>query len=744
MLALVASTCAVLAGSSDRRASADTTVNQVYRPSNGVFALTGHGFGHGHGMSQYGAYGAAMQGVGWNDILSFYYPGTVNSTAPPKPNIRVRLMADNAPSSNGTWSLQVQPAQGLAVTDAVGHSGVLAAPAGTSPQLWRAALPPNGSNTDFRAQYLDNTGWHSVVVGGVIGLTGPVSFSAQTPTMTVVYPNGGTRAYLGALRAVYVSGSPPSVAAVNELPLDNYVAGVITSEMPSSWTPGGRLDALAAQAVAARTYGSWRTVNPRSSSYDAVDTTGDQVYGGYSAQTTNGVNAVNLTSRVIRVVSGGSSPIFSQFSSSDGGWTSYGGQTYLPAKQDPYDGIPVNNGSPHTWSLNLSVASIQNAYPQVGSLSQIVVLTRDGNGDWGGRITQMRLDGSAGSVTMSGDAFRGALGLRSNWWAVDQQPVGYLDGSSTTLSSLHVRGWTADPDAPTTPDPVQVYVDVTPFTTLQANLPRPDVAQTFPQYGPNHGYDAVIGNIPEGRHGVCLYAVDLIGSGPGGGPNTLLGCQVVTITHTPFGSLDTVTTATGGVHVGGWVLDPDTAAPDGFTVYVDQTPMLSGIANASRPDVGSAYPGYGNNHGVEADVYVPAGTHAVCLQAQNVGMGSATVVGCKTVTITATGQTGNPFGALDVASRPTASTVRLQGWSIDPDYVLPTDIRVYADSATYLGAQHASASRPDVGAAFPGYGSAHGYDLTVAVPAGARQVCVYAINVGPGNTNTTLGCAQVG
>src|SRR4051812_5616776 len=41
-----------------------------------TWTVTGHGWGHAHGMSQYGALGAANQGVGWKQILGFYSPGT--------------------------------------------------------------------------------------------------------------------------------------------------------------------------------------------------------------------------------------------------------------------------------------------------------------------------------------------------------------------------------------------------------------------------------------------------------------------------------------------------------------------------------------------------------------------------------------------------------------------------------------------------------------------------------------------
>ena len=45
-------------------------------PASATITITGHGYGHGHGMSQYGAEGAARQGLSYRRIVEFYYPGT--------------------------------------------------------------------------------------------------------------------------------------------------------------------------------------------------------------------------------------------------------------------------------------------------------------------------------------------------------------------------------------------------------------------------------------------------------------------------------------------------------------------------------------------------------------------------------------------------------------------------------------------------------------------------------------------
>jgi hypothetical protein len=84
----------------------------------------------------------------------------------------------------------------------------------------------------------------------------------------------------------------------------------------------------------------------------------------------------------------------------------------------------------------------------------------------------------------------------------------------------------------------------------------------------------------------------------------------------------------------------------------------------------------------------------------------------------------------------------LQGWTVDPD--APTrslPVHVYVNGL-WGGAFTASSTRDDIAAAFPGYGSAHGLQITVPIPGGSSQVCVYAINQGPG-TNPSLGCKTV-
>jgi len=105
------------------------------------------------------------------------------------------------------------------------------------------------------------------------------------------------------------------------------------------------------------------------------------------------------------------------------------------------------------------------------------------------------------------------------------------------------------------------------------------------------------------------------------------------------------------------------------------------------------------------------------------------------------GRGGAPFGTLERAARlPSGASV--SGWAIDPDTTGPIDVHFWADGR-YAGQLRADRNRPDVADAYPGFTGAHGFEGTVPVPAGTRQLCAYAINVGSGSVNPGIGCTSV-
>ena len=352
-------------------------------PRSATITVKGHGYGHGHGMSQYGAEGAARAGLSWREITRFYYPGTTVGRTRGK--IRVLVTADT------TDDLVVVPGDGLTVTD-LGTAQSWTLPERDTSR-WRV-VAVDGAN---RVQWL-GARWRTWRT-----LAGAGAFSADSEPVTLVTPSG-LRAYRGRVAAVPAAGGR---VTVNTVRLEDYLRGVVPLEMPALWSPA----AVRAQAVAARSYAAYERRHPRSSAFQVYDTTQSQVYGGVSAEHPASDAAVAATRRKVLKYDG--APAFTQFSSSSGGWTSAGSVPYLVARADPYDawsGNPV-----HDWSVRFSDDTFEARWPALGNLRRIVVVSRDGNGDWGGRVTSLRLVGSRNKVTVSGDTMRSVLGLRSTW-----------------------------------------------------------------------------------------------------------------------------------------------------------------------------------------------------------------------------------------------------------------------------------------------------------------------------------------
>ncbi|WP_299051054.1 SpoIID/LytB domain-containing protein [uncultured Nocardioides sp.] len=347
--------------------------------------LTGHGYGHGIGMSQYGAYGAAREGLSYGRIVSFYYPGTKPGRTDGR--IRVQVSADSG------GDVVVEPRQGLRVRDlATGRTREL--PSGNGARLWRLKRNADG---DTLVGFRDARQWRFLT-----RLKGLGELDAKGAVLALHTPSG-VRRYRGSLRLA--AGD-----TVNVLGIDNYLKGVVPGEMPSSWHP----QALRAQAVAARSYAAWERRNPRAGHFDVFDTVASQVYGGYGAEAASTNAAVDDTAGEIRTSGGG--PAFTQFSSSNGGFAAPGSQPYLKAHRDPYDGWSGNPN--HDWSVRVPASTIEARWPGVGDLRGVRVTKRDGHGEWGGRAVTVAITGSGGTTTVSGPDFRFALGLRSHWFRV--------------------------------------------------------------------------------------------------------------------------------------------------------------------------------------------------------------------------------------------------------------------------------------------------------------------------------------
>jgi len=375
-------------------------------PATGVYEFSGHGFGHGRGMSQWGAYDMASQGQAASQILDFYYPGTQTATIANSP-IRVKL--------GGATGTDLTIAAGLGnqtLTDN-GHGGqVTPLPAtvgGAAVSKWSVQVTTPGT---LALQGFWQGAWHPYPTATPLTTPGPVRFSSDSGTLRLVYPDNTQQEYQGTLDAAFEG---TVLRDIDTLPMEQYLDGVVPHESPNYWPAA----ALQAQAIAARSYVDARLGS--GSLYDICDNTVCQVFSGVARYDANGVRtplqyaesnaAVTATAGQIRTYSG--NVISAEYSSSNGGWTVSGGVPYKPAQPDPYDVASPD----HDWTTTVAAATIAAAFPSVGTLTDFVVNSRDGNGEWGGRVLSVTVDGSVGSVTVTGDQFRSALGLKSTWWS---------------------------------------------------------------------------------------------------------------------------------------------------------------------------------------------------------------------------------------------------------------------------------------------------------------------------------------
>ena len=233
---------------------------------------------------------------------------------------------------------------------------------------------------------------------------GAAEFSAGNQPVTLRLPKHGSAEYRGALRSV-------EKHTVNVLPIDRYVQGVVPREVPAEWPA----QAVRAQAVAARTYAAFER-ETATSYYDICDTESCQVYGGVADEHPATDAAVKATAG--RVVLYQGQPAFTQFSSSNGGYSSAGSQPYLVAQPDPYEASSDNPNDP--WTASVTKAQIEKAWPAVSTLDNLS-FSRDGLGaHFGGRVTSVTITGHLGgiptSVKVTGDDFRFRLWLKSTWF----------------------------------------------------------------------------------------------------------------------------------------------------------------------------------------------------------------------------------------------------------------------------------------------------------------------------------------
>jgi stage II sporulation protein D len=345
--------------------------------------VIGHGYGHGKGLSQYGAYAHAQNGEGYRSILGFYYPHTRFGSAAGR--VRVWISADT------DHNTIVLPATGLRLVD-LGSGRSYRLPVGKA-KAWKLAAPTGVTRVFYR-----NAGvWHRYLPGGRGALRGVGEFRSTAGVLKLQI--GSTYlAYRGNLRLT-------QGRTVNVLSLENYLRGVIPVEIFASWP----VHALRAQAVAARTYAAYERVHYLNRTYQICDTSACQVYKGLAAEDSHTNAAIAATAGQVLTYQGALA--FTQFSADNGGWKADGGLPYLASGQDPLDtGLKYSD-----WSVPVDVTAIQAAYPSLGTLNTLQITARQSDGH---RVANVRFTFAGGFRDVTGDKFRGLLGLKSTYFSL--------------------------------------------------------------------------------------------------------------------------------------------------------------------------------------------------------------------------------------------------------------------------------------------------------------------------------------
>jgi hypothetical protein len=385
------------------------------------------------------------------------------------------------------------------------------------------------------------------------------------------------------------------------------------------------------------------------------------------------------------------------------------------------------DGRPTVVRTGMPRSDVQAAYPAAGPSA-------------GFSVTLGPLAAGAKACVYSVDT----VALGNNWLVGCQTlphrtPVGWVDSvAETTTGQLRLSGWALDQSAPLAPLDVHVYVDRRAVAGISASGARADVASAYPAAGPAHGFDATISAAP-GKHEVCAYAINVGFRGQ----NPLLGCRTVTLQQVaPEGNLDSVRSVGGGrVDVYGWALDRSVpTAPVSVHYYVDGVFRGAVEASGDRPDIGKVFPASGSRHGFGSTLDVGLGRHEVCAYAINIGVsGPNPRIGCSTVEVTDLA----PIGSVDSIAKSGAGQVTLWGWTFDPDNpTATTSVRVLVDGVE-RGVLAADQARPDIGAAYPAAGPAHGFGTTLTASAGQHEVCVSALSTDGQARPASLRCARV-
>ena len=359
-----------------------------------VFVVSGRGWGHGVGMSQYGAYGQALAGRRYDQILAHYYSGTTIGKAGRK-EVRVLL-------AEGRRAVTVASAAPIVAADASGVTHRL----------------PNGPLT-LRA---------SLELPTEFGPLKAIQPLVLRPSKKALLTLDG-RAYRGKLELV---SQGEFIRVVNVVALESYLQGVVAGEVPFGWPA----ETLKAQAVAARSYALANLVKGKP--FDLYSDVRSQVYLGVAGEKASTTQAVTETAGEVVLYAGKIATTY--YFSTSGGRTASAADVfgfsvpYLVSRPDPWD-----KASPyHRWGpVLLGARTVQS---KLGVDARVI--DAKGTATPSGRLRALVLETASGSEQVPASLVRTSLGLRSTWMTVGvlrlDRPSGgpVVFGSSARLGGI--------------------------------------------------------------------------------------------------------------------------------------------------------------------------------------------------------------------------------------------------------------------------------------------------------------------
>jgi len=400
--------------------------------------INGRGWGHGIGMSQYGAFGFAQHGWGGERILRHYYTGAKVLKRTIGPKVRVSMLQGR---SSITIRPQAKTSDGGRVVLKVKGSKAKIVSARPGQALKLTASSTGGARIYKNGRRIRRDG------RGVFGSTRRPVIAHYSQFGTQVATDGkGYSVGHGQMEFVSYSSSGCSVgkclSQVAVLGMQKYLYGL--GEVPASWPQ----QTLRAQAMAGRTYAYSKllaSTNRGVPCFCAVyDSVADQVFIGEAKRTGSGIywkkwkKAVDSTNKQVILESG--DPIVALYSSSSGGYTEsnrivWGSvqEPYLRGVNDPYDRAGGANPN-YRWSVKMTWASLRtkltNSFGSFGKLKKLVIVHKGVSG----RVAfdGLKIVGSERTLRVGGWATRSALGLKDTWFRFKVIPA--TTARTTTLS----------------------------------------------------------------------------------------------------------------------------------------------------------------------------------------------------------------------------------------------------------------------------------------------------------------------